>query len=94
MKRKTSHSRLLILSLTALLLLLPFVSSAQDADGDGMPDSWEDIYPCVDSLVGDSVLDPDTDGLSNIQEYMAGANPCDEDTDDDLMPGGLYRNCA
>ena len=35
------------------------IGAATDTDGDGMTDSWEAIYACVDGLVGDSTLDPE-----------------------------------
>jgi len=63
-----------------------------DTDGDGMPDTWEDLYACVDSQTGDSLEDPDGDYLNNIYEYNNSTNPCVlNDTDLDGMPDG-YEN--
>lgn len=44
--------------------------SATDADGDGMPDSWENQYG-----VSDPAADDDGDGLTNRQEYERGTDP-------------------
>jgi hypothetical protein len=53
-----------------------------DADGDGMPDLWEDETG-LDKGSNDAGLDPDDDGLSNREEFLAGTDPFDTDTDDD-----------
>jgi len=45
-----------------------------DADGDGMPDTWEGTYG-LDPTVDDSGLDPDADGLSNLDEWLGGTDP-------------------
>jgi PKD repeat protein len=46
-----------------------------DDDGDGMPDAWERLYVGLDPLVDDAGLDADGDGLSNLEEYLAGSEP-------------------
>jgi uncharacterized repeat protein (TIGR02543 family) len=50
-----------------------------DKDNDGIPDAAdaEPLNP------GNALLDPDGDGLSNLQEYLHGANPGLKDTDSD-----------
>lgn len=45
-----------------------------DADGDGLPDSWEARYF---SGYADPDLDDDGDGVSNLREYLAGTDPTD-----------------
>jgi hypothetical protein len=49
-----------------------------DADRDGMPDSWEKAFG-----VDDPLLDGDGDGLTNLQEFRKGTDPTREDTDGD-----------
>ena len=53
-----------------------------DSDSDGMPDGWE-VSEGLDPLTNDAVQDPDTDGLSNLDECHSGSDPHDSDTDDD-----------
>ena len=45
---------------------------------DGIPDSWRLLYfGTVSNLLSAANLDPDGDGASNWQEYLAGTNPMD-----------------
>lgn len=44
---------------------------APDADADGLPDWWE----AQNGLTDSDDTDPDRDGVSNRQEYLAGTNP-------------------
>lgn len=45
-----------------------------DTDGDGMPDDWE-IAHQLNPLVKDAAEDADGDGMTNLQEYLAGTDP-------------------
>ncbi|UJG44086.1 MAG: right-handed parallel beta-helix repeat-containing protein [Candidatus Heimdallarchaeum endolithica] len=62
----------------------PLVS---DSDGDGMLDGWE-VDNSLDPLTDDSSLDPDIDGLTNLEEYQAGTDPNNSDTDSDCLTDG------
>lgn len=46
-----------------------------DADGDGMPDVWEDRYGFDKNNPADATLDFDNDGHKNREEYVAGTDP-------------------
>jgi len=57
------------LSIESLLL-----DPAMDADGDGLPNGWEQANG-LNPLALDAEDDNDGDGLTNAQEFMAGTNP-------------------
>ncbi len=56
------------------ILLTSLVNALKDFDKDGMPDSWEKKYN-LRYDVNDANLDPDNDGLTNLQEYEQGTDP-------------------
>ena len=60
----------------------------EDDDNDGMPDAWEAGHSCLDTLVNDSLGDPDLDGLPSFFEFNAKMDPCDSDTDGDGCEDG------
>jgi alpha-galactosidase len=60
-----------------------------DTDGDGFPDSYElanTTPPSATALNRDD--NPDTDGLTNWQEFQRGTNPNNPDTDGDTLQDG------
>ncbi len=52
-----------------------------DSDFDGMPDTYENLHDGLNMFANDAGGDCDGDGLTNIDEYQRGTNPCDLDTD-------------
>ena len=57
--------------------LLTYKSSqvAIDSDGDGMPDDWERKNKLNAMNAGDGRVDTDTDGYTNLEEFLNGTNP-------------------
>jgi len=54
----------------------PGGSNSGDADGDGMPDDWEQLNGLA-GWIRDGNLDGDGDGASNFEEFIADTNPRD-----------------
>ncbi len=69
-------------------------NATTDSDGDGLPDTWEILYgldPADDGSVNPvngATGSPDSDGLTNAQEFTLGTKPNDSDTDDDGLNDG------
>jgi RHS repeat-associated protein len=67
-----------------------------DTDGDLLPDGFEYDATCLDPLVAETYVvggetkeakdgDPDNDGLTNLNEYIHGTDPCVADSDNDTI---------
>ena len=59
-----------------------------DADSDGLPDAWERWHGLDPGNASDAALDPDGDGLTNLEEYLNGTLPGVRDTDGDGVDDG------
>tara|TARA_B100000902_G_scaffold26951_1_gene32468 strand:- start:6474 stop:9572 length:3099 start_codon:yes stop_codon:yes gene_type:complete len=71
------------------------LDSSTDSDGDLLPDYWEELYgldrhsaAVQGTALSEQSLDPDSDGLDNLNEYLLNGNPYDPDTDDDCIIDG------
>jgi hypothetical protein len=64
-----------------------------DYDSDGLPTWYERQYGFPERTAN-GTADPDTDGLTNVQEYEAGTNPTLPDTDGDGVNDGAEVNRA
>jgi hypothetical protein len=64
-----------------------------DSDGDGIPDSWMlQIFGHATALAGDHSRpqdDADGDGMTNLQEYLAGTDPLDAQSNLKLIFQGM-----
>ena len=47
-----------------------FAFTTEDADGDGMPDFWENLYGLNPNSPADALLDRDADNLNNLEEFQ------------------------
>lgn len=63
-----------------------------DSDSDGMPNTWETTYLFNPASAADAILDFDNDGLSNLQEHLAGTHPKNSDSDLDGVTDGVELN--
>jgi len=79
-------------------ILAKFIEEAptfglDDADGDGMPNAYENRYDFLNPFdASDADLDEDQDGLANLAEYERGTAPDNPDTDADGVNDGAEVN--
>lgn len=63
-----------------------------DGDGDGIPDPGEIAMGLDPNDGADGALDPDSDGLTNLEEYQNSTDHTDADSDDDGLNDGVEVN--
>lgn len=77
-------------------------TGSPDSDNDGLPDDWEILYSLDPNDNGQNPNnngvpglpengrdgDPDSDGLTNLEEFNARTSPRDNDSDDDTLTDG------
>jgi len=61
-------------------------AAALDTDGDDIPDWWEQAF--FGGLGRDGTQDQDADGLSDLDEFLQGADPTEKDSDGDGIEDG------
>lgn len=66
--------------------------SIKDSDGDGMSDAFEDAHGLDKYDPSDATADADGDGLTNLEEFLAGTEPRNDDTDGDGILDGVDDN--
>ncbi len=55
----------------------PITNPLLDSDNDGLPDPWETQYGLNPNDASDAAKDCNNNGVTNLDEYKAGLDPCD-----------------
>jgi len=85
-----SDANAALVSSTSILngLIIHAGNRTSDTDNDGMKDYYEIIHGLHPTDSNDAGLDPDLDGLTNLQEFLANTDPHNKDTDGDGIDDG------
>jgi hypothetical protein len=86
-RRKGLIGALLVAALGITALMLPGIAAAKDRNHDRIPDRWEKRHG-LSLRVNQAHRDQDRDKLVNRQEFKAGDDPRDADSDNDGTPDG------
>lgn len=70
----------------------PNPTGRTDRDTDGMTDDWEQHYGLNPASSGDRDDDPDSDGLTNWEEWNLDTDPTNPDTDSDGIEDGADKD--
>ena len=73
-KQSTGLQRALIIGGLADINAGPLPPPFVDSDGDGLPDNYELAQGLNPASAADAGMDADSDGMSNLQEYLAGTD--------------------
>jgi hypothetical protein len=71
---------------SGLIQVLFSAATKPDANGNGLPDSWENQYFAGHTV--DPQADSDSDGTTNLMEYLAGTDPTNWGSS--FRPAGAY----
>lgn len=78
-RNTTSSSRMGYLTIAGKLVSIYQDGTPADANGDGIPDSWQMLYfMSANSTNAVPGLDYDHDGVSNLNEYLASTDPTEK----------------
>lgn len=70
-------------------IVIEWLDEENGGEGDGLPDQQEDQYEELEStVVNDPNLDSDEDGLTDYEEFLAGTDPSNPDSDGDGILDG------
>ena len=80
-RNTNSYDRVGTLTVAGKTVTVMQNGTAPDTNGDGLTDSWQMFYfMSADALDAAPELDPDFDGMTNLDEYLAGTDPTDPES--------------